>query len=155
MDESPQPVPRSARTLHHIGFVVANVTAAMDGFVRSLGASWDGQVFEDPHQKVKVAFLATSAAEPLVELVEPVGEDSPVRRFLAQKGGGLHHFCYQTGDLEAELQLMRSRRAILVRKPTPAVAFGGRRIAWMLTQEKLLVEFLESRPAAGPASSGS
>ena len=116
------------------------------------GASSDRQVFEDPRQRVKVAFLTTGAAEPQIELVEPVGEESPVRRFLVQKGGGLHHFCYQTDDLEAELQLMRSRRAILVRKPTPAVAFGGRRIAWMLTQERLLVEFLEGKPALGPAS---
>jgi methylmalonyl-CoA/ethylmalonyl-CoA epimerase len=148
MDESLQHASRGIRTLHHIGFVVANIPSAIDGFIRSLGASWDQRIFEDPHQKVKVAFLVTGAAEPQIEIVEPVGENSPVRRFLAQKGGGLHHFCYQTDDLEAELQLMRSRRAILVRRPTPAVAFGGRRIAWMLTQEKLLVEFLESNPAA-------
>ncbi|MGB7762203.1 MAG: VOC family protein [Bryobacteraceae bacterium] len=152
MDEAPQQASRGVRTLHHIGFVVASIPSTLDGFIRSLGASWDQQVFEDPYQKVKVAFLSTGAAEPQIELVEPVGEDSPVRRFLAQKGGGLHHFCYQTDDLEAELQLMRSRRAILVRKPTPAVAFGGRRIAWMLTREKLLVEFLESERAVQPSS---
>ncbi len=152
MDESQQHAALGTRTLHHIGIVVASIPAAMDGFIRSLGASSDRQVFEDPRQRVKVAFLTTGAAEPQIELVEPVGEESPVRRFLVQKGGGLHHFCYQTDDLEAELQLMRSRRAILVRKPTPAVAFGGRRIAWMLTQERLLVEFLEGKPALGPAS---
>jgi len=153
MDESAQHAARGVRTLHHIGFVVASIPPALDGFIRSLGASWDQRIFEDPYQKVRVAFLTTGAAEPQIELVEPVGEDSRVRKFLAQKGGGLHHFCYQTDDLEAELQLMRSRRAVLVRKPTPAVAFGGRRIAWMLTQEKLLVEFVESKPAAQPPSS--
>jgi methylmalonyl-CoA/ethylmalonyl-CoA epimerase len=140
--------PGGAPTLHHIGFVVANIQTAMDGFIRSLGASSDRQVFEDPRQRVKVAFLTPGAAEPQIELVEPMGEDSPVRRFLVEKGGGLHHFCYQTDDLEAELKLMRSRRAILVGKPTPAVAFGGRRIAWMLTLEKLLIEVLESSRAA-------
>jgi len=149
MDESRQHASLGIRTLHHIGFVVASIRPAMDRFLRSPGAAWDQQVFDDTYQKVRVAFLTTGGAEPQIELVEPVGEDSPVRRFLAQKGGGLHHFCYQTDDLEAELRLMRSQRAILVRKPAPAVAFGGRRIAWMLTQEKLLVEFLESKPAAG------
>jgi methylmalonyl-CoA/ethylmalonyl-CoA epimerase len=130
--------------MHHIGYVVADIAAAMDGFVHSLGASWDGQIFEDPCQKVKVAFLTTGAAEPRIELIEPVGADSRVRRFLDEKGGGLHHICYQTDDIEAELRLMRSRRAMPVRKPTPAVAFGGRRIAWVLTPERLLVELLES-----------
>jgi methylmalonyl-CoA/ethylmalonyl-CoA epimerase len=149
MADAPVPPLPGSRALHHVGFVVADIATAMDGFLHSLGASWDHRVFEDPRQKVKVAFLATGPGDPLVELVQPIGEDSPVRSFLERKGGGLHHFCYQTADLEAELRLMRSRRAMLVRKPTPAVAFDGRRIAWMLTQENLLLEFLETRAAVG------
>ncbi|HEY4365578.1 MAG TPA: VOC family protein [Bryobacteraceae bacterium] len=131
------------RTLHHVGFVVAAIVPAMEGFLRSLNASWDQLVFEDPHQKVKVAFLSTRAGEPQIELVEPVGEKSPVLKFLLEKGGGLHHFCYETDDLKAEVQEFRSRGAVLVRPPLPAVAFSGRRIAWVLTREKLLVELLE------------
>ena len=130
-------------TLHHIGFVVASIEPAMEGFVRSLGATWDQRVFEDPMQKVKVAFLSTRPGEPQIELVEPVGDASPVQKFLREKGGGLHHFCYETNDLDAELKRFRSRSAILVRNPVPAVAFNGRRIAWILTREKLLVELLE------------
>ena len=75
--------------------------------------------------------------------MEPVGDRSPVLKFLREKGGGLHHFCYVTNDLEADLKGFRSRQAILVRNPVPAVAFDGRRIAWVLTREKLLVELLE------------
>jgi methylmalonyl-CoA/ethylmalonyl-CoA epimerase len=132
------------RKLHHLGFVVERILPALEGFMNSLDASWDQQIFEDPLQKVKVAFLSTRPGEPLIELVEPVGEDSPVRKFLLQKGGGLHHFCYETPNLEAELLQMRSRRAMLVKHPRPAIAFGGRRIAWMLTGENLLVELLEA-----------
>jgi methylmalonyl-CoA/ethylmalonyl-CoA epimerase len=130
-------------TLHHIGFVVASIAPAMEGFLRSLNASWDQTVFEDPSQKVRVAFLTTRAGEPQIELVEPLGERSPAQRFLREKGGGLHHFCYETNNLEAELRGFRSRQAILVSHPVPAVAFGGRRIAWVLTRENLLVELLE------------
>jgi methylmalonyl-CoA/ethylmalonyl-CoA epimerase len=129
-------------TLHHIGFVVAAIVPAMEGFLHSLNASWDRRIFEDPRQRVKVAFLSTRAGEPQIELVEPVGDHSPVRRFL-EKGGGLHHFCYETDSLEAEFEAFRSRGAILVQRPVPAVAFEGRRIAWVLTREKLLVELLE------------
>jgi len=98
---------------------------------------------------VKVTFLSSRPGEPLLELVQPVGEKSPVRKFLTEKGGGLHHLCYETESLETELQQMLSRRAMLVRRPQPAVAFDGRRIAWLLTQENLLVELLEKTSPGG------
>ena len=129
--------------LHHVGFVVANIETAMPGFLRSLAAEWDGQVFHDPLQKVRVAFLATRSQDPAIELVEPAGDGSPVLRFLQERGGGLHHVCYEVADLEEELAAFRSRGALIAKRPLPAVAFGGRRIAWVITSEKLLVELLE------------
>jgi methylmalonyl-CoA/ethylmalonyl-CoA epimerase len=129
---------------HHIGFIVSDIGQTIDGFLRSLHASWDGIIFEDPIQRVKVAFLSTGAGDGQIELVEPAGEGSPVSRFLAL-GGGLHHLCYEVDDLDLHLSEMRRRRAIIVRKPQPAVAFSGRRIAWVITAEKLLLEFVERR----------
>ena len=135
-------------SFHHVGFVVAEIAASLDGFIRSLGAEWDGCVYEDPHQKVKVTFLSTRLGDPLIELVEPATEDSPVLQFLRAKGSGLHHVCYQVDDLERSMAEMKARRAMIARRPKPAVAFQGRRIAWMLTAEKLLVELLEKAKAA-------
>jgi len=129
--------------LHHVGFVVESIDDAMPRFVCSLLAEWDGRSFDDPLQKAKVAFLTTRAGDPQIELVEPQGEDSPVRRFLQEKGGGLHHLCYEVAQLERELADFRARGAAIARRPKPAVAFGGRRIAWVITAEKLLVELLE------------
>jgi methylmalonyl-CoA/ethylmalonyl-CoA epimerase len=136
-------------SLHHVGFVVAAIVPAMEGFLRALNASWDEKIFEDPLQKVKVAFLATKTGDAQIELVEPVGEGSPVRRFLTERGGGLHHMCYETDDLGAELKAFRSRGSMMVRPPVPAVAFDGRKIAWVLTRESLLVELLERIPGLG------
>jgi methylmalonyl-CoA/ethylmalonyl-CoA epimerase len=79
-----------------------------------------------------------------LELVEPAAADSPVARFL-EKGGGLHHLCYEVDDLQRQIQWMKSQRAVLIRSPKPAVAFGGRRIAWMRTRDSLLIEYLERR----------
>jgi methylmalonyl-CoA/ethylmalonyl-CoA epimerase len=129
--------------LHHIGYVVANIDSAMNGFLRSLGADWDGRVFEDPHQRVKVAFLTTRPGDAQVELVEPASEDSPVKRFLEERGGGLHHACYEVADLAAQLAEFRSRGAVIAKRPKPAVAFSGRHIAWIITSEKMLIELLE------------
>ena len=134
--------------LHHVGFVVPDIASAMAGFVSSLAACWDGRTFDDPHQKVKVAFLTTHPGDPSIELVEPAGEDSPVFRFLHEKGGGLHHVCYEVDDLEQQMAEMKSRGSLVARRPKPAVAFEGRRIAWMLTQQKFLVELLDRRAAS-------
>jgi len=129
--------------LHHLGFVVRDIAATMPGFLRSMAAAWDSQIFADPNQKVRVAFLTTRTGDPQVELIEPAGDDSPVLRFLNEKGGGLHHACYEVSDLEQELRDFKSRGALIVKRPKPAVAFQGRRIAWVLTPERLLVELLE------------
>jgi methylmalonyl-CoA/ethylmalonyl-CoA epimerase len=135
--------------LHHLGFVVHQIQASAPGFVRSLGAAWDGIVYEDPHQRVKVTFLETSGSDSKIELVEPASENSPVTRFLREHGGGLHHVCYEVEDLDRSLKDFRGRGAVIAKRPLPAVAFAGRRIAWVVTPEKLLVELLERTRQSG------
>ena len=130
-------------TFHHVGYVVASIPDSVHAIAKSLDAEWDGEIIHDPLQSVRVTFLKhKNSADPLVELVEPVGEKSPVQAFL-KRGGGLHHLCYQVEQLEKQLQQSRAAGAVIVRRPVPAVAFGGRRIAWVFTTQKLLIEYLE------------
>lgn len=137
------PVPDGVK-LHHVGFVVASIQDCADTFSASLGAAWDGKIHFDPIQKVRVTFFQSgNPGEASIELVEPGGPQSPVTRFL-EKGGGLHHLCYEVKDLEAHLAFCKAMGTIIIRQPVPAVAFGGRRIAWGVTKRKLLLEFLES-----------
>lgn len=136
--------PPSPLKLHHIGFVVPSIQESGKSFGLALGATWDGNVVFDPIQKVRVTFLqGNSPTDPLIELVEPGGPESPVSRFL-ERHGGLHHLCYEMADLEAHLTFCQSVGTIIIHPPVPAVAFGGRRIAWTLTKKNLLVEFLEA-----------
>jgi len=130
--------------LHHVGFVVASIESSVEGFLRSLGARWDGKVFHDSLQGVRVTFLDVGCAgSARIELVEPAGGGAPVGRFLSA-GGGLHHLCYEVDDIDAQIKLMRARHVTLAKPPLPAVAFDNRRIAWMATRERLLLEFVES-----------
>jgi methylmalonyl-CoA/ethylmalonyl-CoA epimerase len=131
-------------TLHHVGFVVASIADSAPQFAAVLDAEWDGVIIFDPLQSARVSFLRSKvASNPLLELVEPAGADSPVGKFL-QRGGGLHHVCYQVSNLEEQLQRSRDKGALIVRGPAPAQAFGGRRIAWVFTPAKLLIEYLEA-----------
>lgn len=134
---------RGCARMHHVGFVVASIDETVSSFARSLGARWEGKVVHDPLQSVRVTFLRASlSTDPLIELVEPAGSESPVIDFL-KGGGGLHHICFEVDALEAQLALSRSQGALIVRKAVPAVAFEGRRIAWVYTKHKLLLEYLE------------
>ncbi len=128
---------------HHVGFVVTSIENSAQGFASALQAEWDEQVFHDPKQGVRVTFLQSRReGDPLWELVEPADDQSPVHSFAA-KGGGLHHVCYVVDDLGQALGDARSLGALIARQPTPAVAFGGRRIAWIYTKNRLLIEYLE------------
>ena len=143
-EPSEGPPPPDNVKLHHIGFVVLSIPESAESFARSLGATWDGNIIFDPLQNVHVTFFqGHSPTDPLIELVEPGGPESPVSRFL-ERGGGLHHLCYEVKDLDSHLGFCRSVGTAIIRPPVPAVAFGGRRIAWGVTKKKLLMEFLES-----------
>jgi methylmalonyl-CoA/ethylmalonyl-CoA epimerase len=150
MIEAPQgaltvPTMSHRTRMHHVGFVVSSISNTIEGFAMSLGADWDKIIFHDPLQKARVTFLRTPCpTDALIELVEPAGEGSPILQFL-QKGGGLHHLCYEVEDLDAHLRTMRQKGAVVVRQPLPAVAFENRRIAWTFTGQKLLLEFLERK----------
>jgi methylmalonyl-CoA/ethylmalonyl-CoA epimerase len=133
--------------LHHIGYVVTSIQDSAEPIARSLGATWDGNIIFDPIQKVRVTFFeGAHAHDALIELVEPGGPESPVSRFL-KAGGHPHHLCYEVGDMERHLAYCKSVGTLVIRKPAPAVAFGGRRIAWALTRQKLLLELLERQRA--------
>jgi methylmalonyl-CoA/ethylmalonyl-CoA epimerase len=130
--------------LHHVGFVVYSIQECAESFALSLGATWDGNIVFDPLQKVLVTFFqGQNPTDPLMELVEPGGPESPVSRFV-ERGGGLHHVCYEVKDLDSHLRFCQSVGTKIIRSPVPAAAFGGRRIAWGITKKRLLMEFLES-----------
>lgn len=129
--------------LHHIGFVVPLIASAVERFTICLRVSWDGVVFEDPVQTVRVAFLRHGSSEtPLIELVEPVSQQSCVVGFL-KRGGGLHHLCYEVDSLSIQIENALSAGALMLKEPSSAVAFGGRKIAWVCTPDRLILEYLQ------------
>jgi len=131
-------------SLHHVGFVVKSIAEVGQEFALSTGTEWNGEIIHDPLQRARVSFFQPpGTGAPAIELVEPAGADSPVEAFLNKRGGGLHHLCYEVDSLESKLEWHRSQHDLVLRAPVPAVAFGGRRIAWVYTRHKLLVEYLE------------
>ena len=79
-------------------------------------------------QKVRTAFLP--AGDVRIELLEPTAEDSPISKFLARRGPGIHHLCFAVDDLDASLARLAQRGYRLL-NPSPVPGAGGRRVAFL------------------------
>src|SRR5262245_51480473 len=129
--------------LSHIGVAVTSIEQALPVYQEIFGYTVLSGPFHDPVQNVSVCFLGTGkSGEPAIELVAPAGEDSPVSKVLAE-GIGAYHICYEVKDIRDTLVHVRSKGCIVISKPVPAVAFGGRQIAWFYTPTRQLVEVVE------------
>jgi methylmalonyl-CoA/ethylmalonyl-CoA epimerase len=129
--------------LHHVGIVVENLATYGDACGNFLGLSPDSLVFHDPIQKVHIQFWKDAGGN-LLELIEPAAPDSPVCGVL-KKGGGLNHLCYEVENFDEEVRLTLERGAIPAGAVAPAVAFSGRRVAFLFLPDLNLVEFVEAK----------
>ena len=128
--------------LHHVGIVVKDLASYGEAYKTFLGLSQASAIFEDPIQRVRLQFWKDTHGR-LLELIEPAAPDSPVGKAF-QKGGGLHHLCYEVDDMDQEVRTAVERGAVLTGGIVPAVAFGGRRIAFLFFPNLNLIEFVEA-----------
>lgn len=140
------PIPDLGFRLLHVGVAVPAIDPVTESLTALFGYRVVSGPFNDPIQKVKVNFLTTSASDIAeIELIAPLSEDSPVQSMLKKGQGGAYHLCFETSDIEAALAHAVNNGCIVVSQPVPAVAFGGRRIAWFYTCARQLFELVEAK----------
>ena len=131
--------------LLHVGVAVAGLDAAAATLAGLFGYRVVSGPFDDPVQKVRVTFLAHGEKDVAeIELIAALSEDSPVAAMLTKKRGGAYHLCFETSDLDGALEHAGSQDCVVLSGPVPAVAFGGRRIAWVYTRDRQLFELVEA-----------
>jgi methylmalonyl-CoA/ethylmalonyl-CoA epimerase len=129
---------------HHLGVAVPDMAAAIPIYKDLFGYQLTSGPFDDPTQKVSVCFLSRDLpGDMTIELVAPLGADSPVRRTL-QQGQSAYHVCYEVIDIDATIKQLTGKKCILLSAPVPAVAFAQKRIAWISTPTRQLIELLEA-----------
>ena len=108
------------KKIHHVGVVVPNLDEAMALWRDTLGLHLTkSMVVQD--QGVKAALL--QAGETEIELLEPLNPENGVGKFLAKRGGGLHHVCFETEDVTGELESAKSKGIqVIDQKPRPGLA---------------------------------
>ncbi len=98
--------------LHHVGLAVHDAAVATATYELLLGAAVDHEA-DVPEQGVHAVALRLPDG-PIVELVAPTEEETPVGRFLRRRGEGLHHVAYRVSDLAAELERLRADGVTLI-----------------------------------------
>ena len=111
----------AARGIHHLGLAVEDLDAALATYERLFGAEVEHRATVED-QGVRAASLRIGDGR--VELLEPLAEDTPVGRFLAKRGPGMHHVAYEVSDLEATLHELARAGAELIDEQPRAGLFG-------------------------------
>ena len=110
-----------ARGIHHLGVAVEDLDEAVATYERLFGAEVEHRATVEK-QGVRAASLRIGAGR--VELLEPLGEDTPVGRFLAKRGPGMHHVAYEVGDLDATIAELADAGADLIDERPREGLFG-------------------------------
>ncbi|MBI3998412.1 MAG: methylmalonyl-CoA epimerase [Armatimonadetes bacterium] len=129
------------RQMHHIGIAVRSIAQASRFYREALGLTI-GKHEALPHAGVTVAFVETGGVP--IELLEPLGPEGPIARFLERRGEGIHHIALAVDDVAFALEQAR-RAGLTPVDATPRPGAHGTRVAFLHPRDThgILIEFVE------------
>lgn len=128
--------------IDHIGYAVKRIDRAESSFEK-LGFIFE-PVIDDIDRNVKLAFGEKDGYR--IELVAPLekGKESPVDAYLSSIGPAPYHICYVSEDLEKDVEELKGQGFKVIIEPKSAVAFGGKRVVFLMNLGLGLMEIVES-----------
>lgn len=115
--------------LNHVAIVVADLDAAAAVYRDTLGASVSAPV-AIPEHGVTTVFVDLGNTK--VELLQPLGESSPIARFLERNpGGGMHHVCYEVDDIQRAARTLASQGARVLGDGEPRIGAHGKPVLFL------------------------
>ena len=125
--------------ISHVGLAVRSIAEALPFYREILGLREESLAGTDGAR-----IAGVDAGGTLVELLEAESEDSPIAKFIAKRGPGIHHICFEVDDLDATLERCREKGVRLI-DDAPRVGAEGKRIAFLhpASTAGILVELTE------------
>jgi methylmalonyl-CoA/ethylmalonyl-CoA epimerase len=115
--------------LNHVAIAVRDISKAADVYRRMLGAKVSAPM-PQPDHGVTTVFIALPNTK--IELLEPLGADSPIGRFLERNpDGGMHHVCYEVADIEAARDQLRREGARVLGDGSPKPGAHGKPVLFL------------------------
>jgi len=127
--------------INHLGVAVKNIETSVIMYKESLGWKKLTDLLYDPVQKVNILFMSDRHGGKF-ELIEPVGNDSPISKMLDRRVG-LYHICYEVQDINMKIKELTNTGFLLISGPVKAVAFDSKLIAFLINSDNLIIELLE------------
>jgi methylmalonyl-CoA epimerase len=137
---------RTLGRIHHVAFIVRSIAEAMPLYADLLGLRLE-TVMDIPSDRVRIAFLGVGESK--VELVEPTDDTTGVARFLATKGEGFHHVCFEVANLSEELTRLGIDGVELIDSAPRRGAEGPVAFIHPRSGHGVLIELIEA--AGGPS----
>ena len=111
----------SARAIHHLGVAVEDLDEAIDTYQRLFGARLEHR---DTVAEQGVEAASLLVGDGRVELLRALGDDTPVGKFVAKRGPGMHHVAFEVDDVRAELEALAAGGVELVDREPRQGLFG-------------------------------
>lgn len=131
------------KNLSHIGIAVQSIANAQKFFGEILKLG-EPKIIDVPDQKVKVAIFPVADFQ--IELLEPLGSDSTIAKFLEKRGEGIHHLCFNVEDIETALTELKKAGITLIDEK-PRIGATGNKIAFVSPKSTygVLIELREPK----------
>ncbi len=128
--------------IDHIGIAVRNIEQGIKHWEKVFGYKQMTEPVVNTRQKVKVVFLEKENSI-TIKLVEPTDKTSAVYE-MARKGGGIHHLCFKTSNLEEKIIELKNQGLRVLAGPEPGEAFENERITFLYGRQGLNVELIDT-----------
>ena len=128
--------------VHHIGYAVKDIQKGI-GLFKVLGFEKSGDNLEDLNRKVSLQLMKNNNL--IIELVAPIGKESPLTSFIERSGSAPYHFCFEIDDIEKEIVHLRKQKFTLIESIKPAQLFGKSKVAFLFNPHIGLIEIIEIR----------
>jgi methylmalonyl-CoA/ethylmalonyl-CoA epimerase len=125
---------------HHVGVACDNIDATAEHYVQ-MGYK-KHETIVDPLQNIKICFLS-SPTNPMIELLAPIDDNSPVVQILAKNGTTPYHICYTVPDIKDAIKQLKRQRYILFSSAKPACALDNKEVAFLFHKDVGLIELLQ------------
>ena len=129
-------------TIDHVGIAVKDIEKSIQYWIDMFGYHQATEVVLNTRQKVNVVFLEKSESL-TIKLIEPSEESSSISNF-AKRGGGLHHLCFKTENMELKVTELHEMGMIKLTPPQPGEAFENALIGFLFGRDNLNLEIIET-----------
>lgn len=126
--------------IHHIGYAVKSIDKAFE-VLKLLGFEEEEEKITDEKRDVKILFIKNGEYQ--IELIEPLGENSPIKNILKKNGSIPYHLCYESENILEDIEFLRNKRFLLIDELSESTAIRGKKVCFLYHQEIGIIELVE------------